>query len=322
MSFISTGGGSAKWSAITIDTDKDMGGYGLSDLKQVAAAMVGGDLIAKGLGGILVRIPAGVANTVLTSQGALMLPTWAPGGLYLNRYFPANVDLSSPTATKNTTRNHSQVNPGTGKLPSVYVTDVVEDLPNLIKLSTPAITIPGTQTKNTTRTHTQANSLASKMPSQFDLNIVVAGAEAYNNTGSVYTDETAAAQNATANDITLLPAVATVGCAYYFGHAQKFDFLTLNIGTPGVGTGWAIVWEYWNGAWVSLAGVTDGTNNFQAAAGNKNVVFTQPGDWATTTVNSIGPYYWIRARLTAITTETTQPKGTQAWVTISSHPIF
>ena len=86
MSFISTGGGPANWSAITIDVDKDMGGKGLSNLKQVAAAMVGGDLIAKGLGGILVRIPAGIANTVLTSQGAGMLPTWAPGGLYLNRY--------------------------------------------------------------------------------------------------------------------------------------------------------------------------------------------------------------------------------------------
>ena len=72
MSFISLGGGgSSKWSQITIDSDKDMGGYGLSDLKQVATGMVGGDLIAKGLGGILVRIPAGIANTVLTSQGAV-----------------------------------------------------------------------------------------------------------------------------------------------------------------------------------------------------------------------------------------------------------
>ena len=151
MSFISTGSGSAKWSAITIDADKDMGGKGLSNLKQVAAAMVGGDLIAKGLGGVLVRIPAGIANTVLTSQGALMLPTWAPGGLYLNRYFHSNVTLSPPTATKNTTRTHTQNQSLTGKMPSAYVTDVVEDLPNLIKLNTPANTIPGTQTKNTTR---------------------------------------------------------------------------------------------------------------------------------------------------------------------------
>ena len=48
---------------------------------------------------------------------------------------------------------------------------------------------------------------------------------------------------------------------------------------------------------------------FRAASGSHDVVFTQPGDWATTSVNSIGPYDWIRARLTAITTETTQPKG-------------
>ena len=321
MSFISLGGGgSSKWSQITIDSDKDMGGYGLSDLKQVATGMVGGDLIAKGTGGILVRIPAGIANTVLTSQGSLMLPTWAPGGLYLNRYYPVNVTLSAPSVNKNTTRTHAQ-NVATQTFPSVYVMDVLDDPTHQLKLVTAPITLPGAQNKNTTRTHQQANSLTGKMPSQFDLNIVVAGAEAYNNTGSVYTDETANAQSAAANDMTLLPAVATANSAYYFGHAQKFDFLTLNIGTPGVGTGWTIAWEYWNGAWVALAGVTDGTSAFQAAAGNHNVVFTQPGDWATTAVNAV-TLYWIRARLTAITTETTQPKGTQAWITISSHPIF
>ena len=105
--------------------------------------------------------------------------------------------------------------------------DVLDDPTHQLKLVTAPITLPGAQNKNTTRTHQQVNSLTGKMPSQFDLNIVVAGAEAYNNTGSVYTDETANAQSAAANDMTLLPAVATANSAYYFGHAQKFDFLTL-----------------------------------------------------------------------------------------------
>jgi hypothetical protein len=278
--------------------------------------MVGGDLIAKGLGGILVRIPAGIANTVLTSQGALMLPVWAPGGLYLNRYFPANINLSVPTATKNTTRSHTKSNSMAGKLPSpFYSVDVAEDLGNLVKFENPAITLPGSRTKNTTRSHTKTKTIT--IPSHYDLNIVVGGAEAYNNTGAVFTDETAAAQSAAANDMTLLPLVATVGCAYYFGHVKLFDLMTLNIGTPGAGTGWVIVWEYWNGAWVGLPGLVDGTNQFQAAGGNHDVTFTRPGDWATTAVNGV-TLYWIRARLTNITTETTQPKGTQAWITIKT----
>ena len=89
------------------------------------------------------------------------------------------------------------------------------------------------------------------MPSQFDLNIVVAGAEAYNNTGSIYTDETAAGAKCYGQRYHSFTSGWNRDCAYYFGHAKLFDKLTLNIGTPGAGTGWTIVWEYWNGAWVS-----------------------------------------------------------------------
>ena len=307
MSFISTGGGPANWSAITIDVDKDMGGKGLSNLKQVAAAMVGGDLIAKGLGGILVRIPAGIANTVLTSQGAGMLPTWAPGGLYLNRYYPSNLTstiwVNVVAASQFISKN---VALGTA-LKYAYADDPTD----LIKQLTPALV----STNALTIIAAADQSVAKNAPitKKYDLIIVVSGAEAYVHTGS-YTDETTAAQNATANDMTLLPAVPAQNDAYYFGFDKLFDVMTLNIGTPGVGV-WTITWEYWNGAWTALSGVTDGTTGFTAASGSHDVSFTRPGDWATTVVNAITKY-WIRARVSAYTSITTQPKGTQSWIKI------
>jgi len=90
--------------------------------------------------------------------------------------------------------------------------------------------------------------------------------------------------------------------------------MKLNIGTAGAGV-WTIVWEYWNGAWVALAGVTDGTTSFTAAAGNREVTFTRPGDWALTAILAMN-LYWIRARVSAYTSIVTQPLGTQSWIRI------
>ena len=207
MSFISTGGGHANWSAITIDVDKDMGGKGLSNLKQVAAAMVGGDLIAKGLGGILVRIPAGVANTVLTSQGLGALPTWAPGGLYLNRYYPASISQSVALAIVAASQFVSK----NVALGTAYKYAYSDDPTDLIKQLTPALV----STKALTIIAAADQSVAKNAPitKKYDLIIVVSGAEAYVHTGS-YTDETTAAQNATTNDMTLLPAVPAQNDAY------------------------------------------------------------------------------------------------------------
>lgn len=131
--------------------------------------------------------------------------------------------------------------------------------------------------------------------------------------GGVETDETTASNNATANDMTLLPVVPVTGDAYNFGAKNPFWKLTLNIGTPGVGT-WTIAWQYWNGAWTTIpsAGFSDGTKAFQASAGNRDVVFTPPSDWTTKTIQGISGYF-IRADV-AFTSITTQPKGTQAWV--------
>jgi len=131
--------------------------------------------------------------------------------------------------------------------------------------------------------------------------------------GGVQTDETAESNSAAANDMTLLPAVPAVGDAYYFGNDDRFDLLTINIGTQGDGT-WEITWEYWDGsAWSELSGLTDGTTAFEAAVGNRDVSFDIPTDWNKTLVDTL-TLYWVRARVSSYTAVVTQPLGTQSWV--------
>jgi len=130
--------------------------------------------------------------------------------------------------------------------------------------------------------------------------------------GGVQTDETAAANNPTANDMTLLPAVPAVNDAYYFGLSTLWDWLSLNIGQAGAGT-WTIVWEYWNGStWATLPGAYDTSNGFRNG-GYQSLTFSRPGDWATSSILLMN-LFWVRARVSAYTSVTTQPLGTQAWI--------
>jgi len=125
--------------------------------------------------------------------------------------------------------------------------------------------------------------------------------KAYADDGGAYTDETTGANEATGDDVTLVPATAAQEDAYYIGHStDKFGRTDITITTQGnfVGT---VTWEYWNGtAWAALAGVTDGTSNFSAAAATVSVTFTVPEAWAQCTVDSVLAY-WIRGRLSAVT---------------------
>jgi hypothetical protein len=140
----------------------------------------------------------------------------------------------------------------------------------------------------------------------------VAGARAYDHSGPTYTDETTEANNADANDMTLLPATPAVNDAYYFGYASVWDWLTLNVGTAGAGT-WTLTWEYWNGSsWVVLSEVHDTSNGFRVS-GMNSVKFNRPGDWANRDVDGT-TLYWIRGRVTNYSSVTTQPLGTQAWI--------
>jgi hypothetical protein len=68
--------------------------------------------------------------------------------------------------------------------------------------------------------------------------------------------------------------------------------------------------------------VTDNTTNFRAAITIPvSVTYTMPTDWASTTVNSVSAYY-IRGRVSAYTSITTRPVGTQVWIENGWQTLF
>lgn len=142
----------------------------------------------------------------------------------------------------------------------------------------------------------------------------VGGGIAHDDDPPTDTDETTQTNDATANDMHLLPSPGAVGDGFYFGLSNPFDWLCLHIGTPGVGT-WTITWKYWNGTtWTALTLKYDETNHFRAAAGKRWVHLDgRPGDWALITISGIN-LYWIKGEVTSYTSMTTQPLGTQAWI--------
>lgn len=122
--------------------------------------------------------------------------------------------------------------------------------------------------------------------------------------GGVFTDETTDANSAAAADVTLSPAVPAENDAFYVGSSYEFGGVIVNISTAQVGG--TVVWEYYNGTtWVDLSvahNLTDNSSGFTAGTATYNVTFDEPTDWATTTVNSQGPFYYVRARQTAAAT--------------------
>jgi hypothetical protein len=128
----------------------------------------------------------------------------------------------------------------------------------------------------------------------------VGGVVSVDNAAGTETDQTSEARDrSTTNDVELMPGGGTSD-VIYIGALAPFERVNLDIGTAGTGA-YTLTWEYWNGAWTSLS-VTDGSNNFKTS-GCSRVTFTDPGDWATTSISvdtpsagSVGPFYFIRAR--------------------------
>lgn len=137
----------------------------------------------------------------------------------------------------------------------------------------------------------------------------------YDASGASFTDETADAASAGAND-TAIPDPFDTGDILYIGNATTFSGFDINIGTAGVGDDVAgeVEWEYWDGAaWDDLA-VTDATAKLTATAGTHRVTFTPPSDWATNTIDGVLGYH-VRMRATADDVyNTTQPLITQVWI--------
>ena len=132
--------------------------------------------------------------------------------------------------------------------------------------------------------------------------------------GGLYVNETTPIQEATADDVEVLPATPAVDDAIYFGHAtETFAKIALNQTTQGAGT-WTVTWQYWNGtAWTALSGVTDGTTAFTAAVGFVTVVWSTPTDWASCPVDNIDGY-WVRAVVATYSAITTAPQIGQGYI--------
>lgn len=127
-------------------------------------------------------------------------------------------------------------------------------------------------------------------------------------------DFTAAAQNATADDVSMVPMLAGVGDQVFLSGSLPYDQIELQIGTAGVGT-WTLVWEYWNGAgWSALVNLDDGTAGF-TRAGLQVVAHDPAPDWTI-----LAGTFLVRVRVTAITAITTEPLVSQVH-TFDQDPI-
>lgn len=134
--------------------------------------------------------------------------------------------------------------------------------------------------------------------------------------GGSFTDETRDARDAGANDVAFVPAVPVANDAFYFGYRFPFQAITIDFGTAGAGSNITWVWEYWNGsAWASLQGLSANSQTiWQAGTGEQTLTFTVPSDWAKTEVSGHN-LYWVRARISVMTTDfTTDPLGNKIFI--------
>lgn len=132
-----------------------------------------------------------------------------------------------------------------------------------------------------------------------------------------FTDDTTDANSAGAADVALLPATLHVGDAFFVGYTAKFPKVRVTTSTARTGTA-TIQAQFWNGtAWAAITGAVDDTAGFSTTAGVLHLHFEPPATWtANTTAN--GPNaqagYFIGFVVTAVTTYTAAPVGTQAWI--------
>ncbi len=138
--------------------------------------------------------------------------------------------------------------------------------------------------------------------------------------GSGFTDETIDINDADASDVALTDPFSTSD-SIHFGMDNKFTQVVIQIGTAGSGDAVAAetLWEYSKGSdtWGSLEaveGFEDSTVALEAGTSTYVISFLPPADWATDTINALGPHYWIRMRATADAVyNTTSPLLTQGW---------
>lgn len=116
------------------------------------------------------------------------------------------------------------------------------------------------------------------------------------------------AASATFNYFEVSGSTPAVGDMVYFGSANPFWRVVLNVGTAFVGSGVTLTGEYWDGAaWSAGPDVEKFLVEFGVQLdGTITVHWMGATDWTIASVNGQNAY-WMRIRITAITTWTTSP---------------
>lgn len=142
----------------------------------------------------------------------------------------------------------------------------------------------------------------------------------------VYTDYTAEANSAGANDVLCFPTSPILHDAFQFGGAAKWYGADITIGTQAdmVAT---TIWEYYKttGAWGTLTPALDETTIMQVAGtGSKKLRFAPPTDWAPCVSGVTGDetlYYLLRCRISAFTSSTTEPLVSRIYLRDLTHGV-
>jgi len=131
----------------------------------------------------------------------------------------------------------------------------------------------------------------------------------------VYTNETTAANNATANDMNLLPASPAANDAYLFGFDNIACGMALTIGTKAVSFVGTMVAEYSksDGTFATLTLLTDQSEKGMVdGTGAKVVLWEPPSAWGACTISSLTKR-WVRFRCSEFTSIGTVPLGTRVY---------
>lgn len=113
---------------------------------------------------------------------------------------------------------------------------------------------------------------------------------------TTFVDESADANSATNADWAIFPTSEDTSDYVAIGYSQKFRKVIFDNANGTAGVGGTVTWQYWNGSWTALTGVSDGTSGFTASASDgQTLTFTVPTDWVATSLNGSQNLFYIRA---------------------------
>ncbi|MBA7698860.1 hypothetical protein ES703_107543 [subsurface metagenome] len=194
----------------------------------------------------------------------------------------------------------------------VVLTDLATIAPSISQLTEQHSSPPG---KTATPTLSISVPSIGKAAAATSVN-AVGGAVAHNDDGAD-TDETTEANEATADDMTLLQADGAAADWYALGAAGLFDGIVLNVSTVGADiTLDTFEYSKGGGTWGTLTAIILNQLNNYESSGKRWFMFVRPGDWAVDTYAGIANKYWIKLKASAIGGGYTQPKGAQAWILV------